>query len=304
MKIQWARWVVWLVGAVLLGAIVYQGGVLRRRAAATGALEAEVAELRVRVKEQEAQLAADEARRAQRKAEGARAEATAGRGAAAAPGGAGAVQTGAKGAAESPAGAKDRVGSADAGQTQAVAEAPEAAARRAAWHRRYDDFMNARGMTRAQIERYIDLAMQKETLRADLQAAVREQGLTAGTKSVEDLRTTLNRSIDDEMRALLGGWEGMNALGQYDRMYVNRVAYVEPLLPAFAAAQLPLEAAQVERLTALVMTHQEHYRAAPSDLGMSVRVDWPAVIATAAEVLSPAQLDVLRAQAARRDERR
>ncbi len=162
---------------------------------------------------------------------------------------------------------------------------------------RYAGFFQARGLSPAQGEQFVELLLRQAEVRQDLQEAVRQHGLRGGTREVEAMRSELYAPITREMRALLGE-DGYRAYGDYSKSSFYRLSFVEPLAPKFAAANAALSAAEAARLVDLVAAHHRSERVNATDLGTRSRIDWAGVAQQAPAFLSPAQVAVLREHAA------
>ncbi|HWA85764.1 MAG TPA: sigma-70 family RNA polymerase sigma factor [Opitutus sp.] len=158
-------------------------------------------------------------------------------------------------------------------------------------HERYDSFLRERGLSPADIDRWIELMREKENIRLDLQAAVREYGGRGGTKEIEDLRSKLSDGLWREMFAMLGP-DGAAAFHDFEQTSYYR-GFLQPLTPALAAANIPLSADQSARLVRLLVANDHPQRENATDLGAESRIDWPAVIQQAGNFLTPAQQSAL-----------
>lgn len=161
-------------------------------------------------------------------------------------------------------------------------------------HRRYDAFLREQNLTPEQRERFLNLLIEQDNIRTDLQNAIREQGIAGDNAAVEKLRAQFYQPITREMREILGN-DGYIAFGGYEKSSFFRIAHVEPLLPQFQAAQAPLSETQITSLAAIIMASnpQQDRRNSPSDISPASRVDWEAVAQQASQILSPAQMQVL-----------
>ncbi len=169
---------------------------------------------------------------------------------------------------------------------------------RARQHARYDAFYQERGLTDAQVERLIDLGAAQDEARADLQAAVQQQGLTPG-REVEAIRSKLYAPILQEVRQILGP-EGYEAYKAYSLSSYYQAGTIAPLAPHFAAAGAPLSAQQQQQLARLVAQHDHPVKQRATDLGSVSQIDWSSVARDATTILSPAQLAVIQARAGKK----
>ena len=173
-----------------------------------------------------------------------------------------------------------------------VPDTPETQRQRAALHRQFDPFFQRRHLTPAQMDRLIELRLQRAEARQDLQDAVNAAGLRGIAAGVEDLRSQLYAPIVREELAILGP-EGDAAYVKFEQSSYYRVSFVDPLLPSFSLAHAPLSAPQVDQLAQVIAQHHHSVRLKPTDIGTVTRVDWAAVVASAGAILSPAQLTLL-----------
>lgn len=163
-------------------------------------------------------------------------------------------------------------------------------------HARYDAFLfQERHLTPAQAERMIDLWIAQNEARADLQAAVEQQGLTAGP-AVEALRGKLYTPLTTEMRQILGE-DGYAAYHDYETSSYYRLAFVAPLAPQFASAGAPLSDQQQLQLSRLIATYDHPQQIKPTDLSSRSQIDWDGVVRSAGGILSPTQAAVIQAYA-------
>jgi RNA polymerase sigma factor (sigma-70 family) len=169
---------------------------------------------------------------------------------------------------------------------------------RAELHHRHDAFLQRYGLSPAQIERFVDLKIAIAEAQSDLQAAMRQTGAAGGSASAEAVRAKLVNPMWAEIHQLLGP-EGSRAYRDHERDSALLEAYVEPLLPSFAAANVPLSPQQADALVAILVANSRSVRANRTDLGTTGVMDWDAVIKQAAAVLTPEQLRVFEARVSR-----
>lgn len=174
----------------------------------------------------------------------------------------------------------------------------EIEAQKADLHRRYGPFLDERGLTAAQRDRFVELLIQQGLAREDLQAAVRAAGASGGTRGVEQLRGQLYAPITRELRDLLGA-DGYPAYVDYMRTIFYRDGYVARLEPDFSAAAAGLSAEQTKRLIQALAAHDHPERVRPTDIGTRSRIDWDAVVGEARGFLDARQVAVLAEFAAR-----
>ncbi len=173
-----------------------------------------------------------------------------------------------------------------------IAQTPKTRQQRSDLHQRYDPFLLKYGLTPAQADRFVDLKIAIYEAQDDLQAAVRTAGAQGDSTAVEAMRSKLVKPMWDEIRQLLGP-EGYRAYGSFETASAYRPAYIDPMLPEFYSANVPLSAQQVDQLLQLVTAHHRSVRVNPTDISTQGIVDWDGVVAQAGEVLTPAQLVVL-----------
>lgn len=167
------------------------------------------------------------------------------------------------------------------------------------WHRRYARFFQQRGLTSEQANRFVDLKVHQAMARADFQAAVEAANLRGDSHAVQALRAKDDSPVTRGLLELLGR-EGYAAYATYEISSSYRMIFVEPALPAFAAAGVPLTEPQSEQLLQVFAQCMRHVQARPTDIGTTGHMDWDAVVARAESVLTPEQLTVLRRIAASR----
>ena len=173
----------------------------------------------------------------------------------------------------------------------AVAAVPRDPQQIAKLHQRYDSFLKQRGFTQAEMDRWIELMMEKDNLRLDLQDAMRELGVSGGTKEIESLRSKLTDPLWKQMKDMLGQ-EGFAAFNDYEQMSGFR-GYLGPLNPRFSAAKAELSAEQSDELVRTIIANNHSQRTTPTDLGSTRRIDWTAVAQQTTGFLTPAQQTIL-----------
>ncbi len=172
-------------------------------------------------------------------------------------------------------------------------DTPEIRKQRADWQRRYAPFFQQRGLTAAQGDRFVELKIHQAIERQDFQAAVRAANLRGDSHAVQALRAKDVSPITRARFELLGR-EGYEAYGKYEVSSGYRMAYVEPMLPAFASARVPLSPQQAEQMIAVFAASSRQVQARPTDIGTLQRMGWDAVVARAGGFLTAEQLAVLR----------
>jgi RNA polymerase sigma factor (sigma-70 family) len=165
--------------------------------------------------------------------------------------------------------------------------------------RRYDPFLQRYGLTPAQMERFVELKMAIADVQADLQGAMQETGVEGGTAGVEAMRSQLTGPMWNEIRQLLGE-EAFAAYGAYESESAFRLAFIEPMLPIFTAANAALAQQQVDGLVRAFEANRRSIRANPTDLGTTGVMDWDGVVAEARGILTPTQLSLFEAHVNRR----
>jgi len=159
---------------------------------------------------------------------------------------------------------------------------------------RYAAFFQQRGLTPAQEDRFIELKVHLAIEREDFQAAVRAANLRGDSDAVQTLRMKDVAPINQELYEMLGR-EGYEASVAFGISSGYRVAYVEPLLPAFVSARVPLSPQQAEQLLPVFAANSRRVQADRTDIGTTGTMDWPGVIAQSGGILTPEQLAVLQA---------
>jgi hypothetical protein len=162
-------------------------------------------------------------------------------------------------------------------------------------HREYDPFFQRRGLTADQANRLVELLVEKDEARADLQAAVVTAGATGGSAGIEEMRTQLYAPIVDEMRAILGE-DGYSAYNAYQKTYYYH-AVAEPVTTMLASANAALSDAQADQFLRAVAANDHPQQVKSTDIGSRSRIDWDAVAAQEASALTPAQLSVIQSYA-------
>jgi RNA polymerase sigma factor (sigma-70 family) len=163
---------------------------------------------------------------------------------------------------------------------------------RAKLHERYDPFLIRFGLTAEQRDRFVELKLEIAEAQHDLQVAVEENGALGNSRDVEALREQATKPMWDEIHQLLGP-EGSETYLDYERTSAYRPAIVE----IFKAARVEISDDQTDQVTRLVLQAMETYHEKPTDISSHVRIDWNAVAHNAENMLTPAQLAVIRARA-------
>jgi len=166
------------------------------------------------------------------------------------------------------------------------------AQQRAKLHQRYDSFLVKVGLTPAQMDRFVELKLTIFDVQDDLQRAVEKNGAQGGTAGVEALRSEATGPMWNEIRQLLGT-DGFNAYRDYE----ERSAYSPMVSGLFQASSVSLSDQQLDQITGLIIKHQQTFRAKPTDISTRTQIDWNAVATDAENILTPTQLDVIRAKA-------
>jgi RNA polymerase sigma factor (sigma-70 family) len=167
-------------------------------------------------------------------------------------------------------------------------------------HQRYDGFLKQRGLTPAQIDRWIEVMMEKDNIRLDLRDTMKELGVPA-SQAFEELRAKATQPLWNEMREMLGA-DGFAAFNEYESMSYYR-GFVEPLAPKLAVKNEPLSAEQSDRLARVIHANDHPRHDNPTDLGSTSHIDWSAVTEEARGFLTPTQLTVLQDFAVHRREK-
>lgn len=164
---------------------------------------------------------------------------------------------------------------------------------------RYRAFLRTLGLSPEKIDRFVDLKLALAEARQDLQAAVEQSGGLGGTAGVEAIRTSITKPMWDEISQLLGP-NGYEALRDFERTSAIRPT-VDTL---FRVAAVSITEEQAAQLTRLILKNTEPYRAKSTDIGHTSRVRWDAVAQDASGIMSPEQIEVIRARAIREDDRK
>jgi hypothetical protein len=178
-------------------------------------------------------------------------------------------------------------------------DTPEIQKQKAYWHRRYDPFFQQHRLTAAQGDRFVELKIHQAIAREEFQAAVRAANLRGDSEGVQALRAKDDSSVTRELFEMLDK-DGYAAYGAYERTSAYRMGYVEPLMSECAAANVPLSSQQAEQMLAIFGANARSVRANPTDIGMTGSMDWDAVVAQAAAILTPPQVATLQTHASRR----
>ncbi len=166
---------------------------------------------------------------------------------------------------------------------------------------RYGDFFMQRRLSDEQSARLVDLLIQQDEARADLQAAVRLHQLDGDTAGIDDLRRKLYRPIIDEIEDILGA-EGYREFREYEGVSAYRMAIVRPVSALLHDAGVPISDSQSARLVALLASYNQPVRRNSTDVTKEASIDWDAVIVEATEFMSPPQMVVLEREFVRRKE--
>jgi len=187
------------------------------------------------------------------------------------------------------AGARARTPSPGSGASRAANA--KAQSERAMLLQRYGLFFRERGLSPEQIDGFIALLNQQAEARADLQEAVRKEGLSVGP-DVEAIRSELYRPVTEGLHALLGE-DGYAAYLEYEKTSYYQMVWVQPLQRNFLAANVPIDDAQTEQLSQIFEANDKPVHISPTDLGSESAIDWESAVAQAANILTPAQMSVL-----------
>jgi hypothetical protein len=167
------------------------------------------------------------------------------------------------------------------------------AAERQKLHMRYDPFLARFGLTSAQMDRFVELKLAIYEAQDDLQASVAQNGLPGDSASVEALRRELTKPMWDEIRELLGS-EGYSAYGDYEL-----ISAIRPTITGlFQSSGISISDEAKDQIARLVHKHRRLYRAKPTDISSQSQIDWAGVAQDAETILTPSQIEVLRARAA------
>ncbi len=184
--------------------------------------------------------------------------------------------------------------------TQHVATAENPRSReQLAKYDRYGDFFLQRELSDEQSARMVELLIQQDEARADLQAAVRLHQLDGDTVGIDDLRRRLYRPITDEIEGILGA-EGYREFRDYEGTSAYRMAIVRPVSTVLQDAGVPITETQSSRLIAVLASNNQPVRRNSTDVTKEANIAWDAVLAEAAEFISPPQMVILESEFARR----
>lgn len=190
-----------------------------------------------------------------------------------------------------PATARLQTGEVPTSIKRTVPNTPDNERKRAQLRRRYDRFLKQQGYTPEQGERLVEALMRQGEAWQDLQDSIVAAGLRADASGVEALRTKLYEPSRRELDAVLG--DNYGAFIAYDKVSGIIEGYIDPMLPAFSKAQVPLSWEQIDRLAAVVAANKSSVRIKPTDLSLTNFMDWKAVVTQAGSILTPDQLKVL-----------
>lgn len=165
-------------------------------------------------------------------------------------------------------------------------------------HRRYDSFLLQRGLTPAQVERFIDLMFEKNRVREDVQAAVEKMGADGHHPDVQAMRSRLDGPLWDEIRSLLGH-DGMEAFNEHEQSSFFRMGFIDPMRERFLQAGAALTAEQETQLVRILSRNSGSVRGKSTEIGSRRTFVWDEVLAQANVVLTPAQQPVFRAEVER-----
>jgi hypothetical protein len=163
------------------------------------------------------------------------------------------------------------------------------ASRRAAFATSYGPFLASRGLTPEQEAKLLDARMKAHEQDMDLRNIMTEQKLSLQDPAVMEMRQRTGAELQAAMVAVLGE-AGYAEFQRYDGTLPAR-EMAERFAGAAAIGDVPITAQQAEQLTQIMAT------AAGVQPGRGIdptRIDWAAVDAQAARVLSPVQLALFR----------
>jgi hypothetical protein len=176
-----------------------------------------------------------------------------------------------------------------------TADTAQQRTRKSLKHGRYDPLLRQLGLTPAESDRFVELLIEQEDARADLQVAMRDQNLRGNSPEVEKLRNELYAPIVQSMRDLLGA-DGYEAYTAYEKTSFYRQVYVSPMVGYFTAADAPLSDIQFIQLTDVIAANDRPDQRVSTDVGQESSIDWQAVLSQSSAFLTPAQLAMIRAR--------
>jgi RNA polymerase sigma factor (sigma-70 family) len=157
-------------------------------------------------------------------------------------------------------------------------------------HQRYDRFLYGRlGFTPAQAEKFVDLMIQKDDVRNDIQVAVEKNGLVGSSPAVQKLRDDLTAPIANELASLLGD-PGYAEWREFEQDSFFRTSFVEPMIATFPSAVTPLTEIQIDQLSQVLAANNHPVPQGGAHLGDRVQIDWPAAEAIASGILTSDQM--------------
>jgi hypothetical protein len=168
-------------------------------------------------------------------------------------------------------------------------------AERASFPVRFGPLYAQLGLSPDQIARFEQRLSAASEATMDIMAASQAKGLAPNDPAVMQLANQERAAFLEDARGILGD-AGLREYQNYDRAYGAREA-VTALLGNMLAIQAPLSADQVNQLTQIVANRSVGYQQGGRVSGRGQDVAWRDVVADASPLLSPPQLDVLRAAA-------
>jgi len=181
------------------------------------------------------------------------------------------------------------------------------ATRRAEWTAKYGAFWASAGLTEPQIDAFIAILVGATARELDLKATTRAQGLTESDPAIAKLRAEAAQRTAAAQRELLGE-AAFQRWQDYERNLPMRMV-VDGLAASFVLLDAPLNAAQADRLTQILVEANEGYRrnGRPIEIPRDILARLPAreevdsvwALDQAREILSPTQHARLEADLAR-----
>ena len=159
-------------------------------------------------------------------------------------------------------------------------------------HQRYDPFLMKFGLSEEQRARFVELKLAIYEAQSDLQQAVENNEVPGSSGGVAALRTQLTKPMWDEIIGLLGS-DGYKAYGDYELMSGFRPTAVG----LFQESGVPMSDEQMDQITRLIIKNKQTFRAKPTDISSRLQIDWNGVARDAENILTPAQLVIIRAKA-------
>ncbi|HUR58362.1 MAG TPA: sigma-70 family RNA polymerase sigma factor [Opitutaceae bacterium] len=168
-------------------------------------------------------------------------------------------------------------------------------AERASFALRFGPLYSRLNLSPEQVARFEQRLTAASETSLDLMAASVAKGLSPQDPAVQRLGADEKSKFEADVRQLLGE-AGFREYQNYERSQPARES-VSQLLGNLTAIGAPLTADQMNQLTQIVANHSPAYQQGARVKGTAADVRWNEVVTDAQNLLSPAQLGVLRAAA-------